>query len=190
MDESFLDFLTDSDRYTVIDQAANYKNLFVIQSMTKFFAIPGLRLGFAVADPALVTVLEQGKDPWNVNLLAQVAGVAALGDEYYQKAARRIVADCRDSLYRGLSEEKMLIVYEPTVNFILVSLANTGLRSGVFVKAMRDKGILVRDCSNYPGLDDYHVRFAVRLKEENDQLLKTVRQVLAEMLNRIKVLTK
>lgn len=180
MDESFLDFLTDSDRYTVIDQAANYKNLFVIQSMTKFFAIPGLRLGFAVADPALVTVLEQGKDPWNVNLLAQVAGVAALGDEYYQKAARRIVADCRDSLYRRLSEEKMLIVYEPTVNFILVSLANTGLRSGVFVKAMRDKGILVRDCSNYPGLDDYHVRFAVRLKEENDQLLKTVRQVLAE----------
>lgn len=180
VDESFLDFLSSDKHYTVMDLVEKYPNLLVLRSMTKFFAIPGLRLGFGVANSELMGKMEPGRDPWNVNLLAQMAGVAALKDKTYQMDSRQIISGCIDYLYRTLSSIEGMRVYKPSVNFILVSVEQTGMTSSKFVKAMGGKGILVRDCSNYPGMDDYHVRFAVRLMNENEKLVMAIRQVLAE----------
>ncbi len=180
VDESFLDFLTSDKDYTVIDFTESYPNLLVLRSMTKFFAIPGLRLGFGVTNGALMDKMEPGRDPWNVNLLAQMAGVAALKDKTYQMDSRQIISGCIDYLYSTLSSIEGLKVYKPSVNFILASVEGTGMTSSEFVKAMGTRGILVRDCCNYPGMDNYHVRFAVRLMEENKKLVETIRQVLAE----------
>ncbi len=180
VDESFLDFLSSDKDYTVMDLVGKYPNLLVLRSMTKFFAIPGLRLGFGVANSELMEKMEPGRDPWNVNLLAQMAGVAALKDKTYQMDSRQIISGCIDYLHRALSSIEGLKVYRPSVNFILASVENTGMTSSKFVKAMGDKGILVRDCCNYPGMDDYHVRFAVRLMDENEKLIETIKRVLAE----------
>lgn len=180
VDESFLDFLSSDKDYTVMDLVGTYPNLLVLRSMTKFFAIPGLRLGFGVANNELMDKMEPGRDPWNVNLLAQMAGVAALKDKTYQMDSRQIILGCIDYLYRTLSSIEGLRVYKPSVNFILVSVEETGITSTEFVKAMGDRGILVRDCCNYPGMDNYHVRFAVRLMEENEKLIETIKRVLAE----------
>ena len=180
MDESFMDFRSDAQLYSVMDMVNEYDNLFVISSMTKFYAIPGLRLGFGVANRELIHLLELGKDPWNVNLLAQVAGVAALQDEGYRIKTRQQVRECINKMYKSLMQLSDLIVYEPSVNFILVSVEKTGLTSTTFVAKMKDKGFGVRDCSNYPGMDEFHVRFAVRLEGENSALLQAVRAVLQE----------
>lgn len=180
VDESFLDFLSSDKDYAVMELVERYSNLFVLRSMTKFFAIPGLRLGFGVANNELMDKMEPGRDPWNVNLLAQMAGVAALKDKTYQMDSRQIISGCIEYLYRALSSIEGLKVYRPSVNFILASVENTGMTSSEFVKAMGDRGILVRDCCNYPGMDNYHVRFAVRLMEENEKLIETIKRVLAE----------
>ena len=184
VDESFLDFLPSDKDHTVMDLVGKYPNLLVLRSMTKFFAIPGLRLGFGVANSELMGKMEPGRDPWNVNLLAQMAGVAALKDKTYQMDSRQIISGCIDYLHRTLSSIEGLRVYKPSVNFILVSVEGTGMTNTEFVKAMGDKGILVRDCCNYPGMDDYHVRFAVRLMDENKRLVTAIRQVLAEKVGR------
>lgn len=180
VDESFLDFLPEPHKYSVMDQVMAYPNLIVISSMTKFYAIPGLRLGFGVAGSDRIEPLDMGKDPWNVNLLAQMAGVAALQDEAYKKATRQRLTECIKNLYEALRALPELTVYEPSVNFILVGLQRSGLTAAEFTAKMRKRGILVRDCSNYPGMDDYHVRFAVRLEKDNERLLTAVKAVLQE----------
>ena len=179
VDESFLDFLLYDSRYTVRDLVAEYPQLFVIQSLTKFYALPGLRLGFGVAAPGLVQRLEAGKDVWNVNCLAQRAGVAALSDADYQQASRKQLVESAQQLFDELGRINGLRPLRPSVNFILIDVRETGHTSTELTALLREQGVLIRDCANYLGLDGQsYVRTAVRTPLENQQLLKALEAVL------------
>lgn len=176
VDESFLDFRSDEEKYRASGLLEEYDRLFIIQSLTKFYAMPGLRLGFGAAREALVRRLELGKDVWNVNLLAQKAGAMALQQADYSRRTRELVAGEREFLFREFAKLKGICPCQrPTVNFLLLRLED--MTSGAFAASMRQEGILVRDCSNYPGLDDYHVRVAVRSRRENERLLEAAAKV-------------
>lgn len=177
VDESFLDFRADRDAYSVMADVAAYENLLVYQSLTKFYAIPGVRLGFAVMRPALREQLEQHKDVWNVNVLAQYAGVAALAAREYQDKSRQYVAAERDFLARRLRQLPDVTVYDPSVNFILVRVGVTWGSAATVQDMLKGQGILVRNCDNYPGLDAQYIRVAVRTHEENLRLLQALSEI-------------
>ena len=177
-DESFMDFVPENERYTGRGLLADHENLLILQSLTKMYAIPGLRLGFAMTNPALAKKLEGGKDPWNVNLLAQKAGVAALAERQYQSDTLACIAEEKSYLWRSLQKINGIKAYEPTVNFILLDVADTGFTAEQFRRAMLAENILIRDCSNYPGLDGAYIRLAVKLREDNEILLRAMRKVL------------
>lgn len=180
VDESFIDFLQYDTRYTVRDLVKEYPNLLVIQSLTKFFALPGLRLGFGVGSPELIERLEQGKDVWSVNLLAQKAGIAALTAKEYQQKSRQFVIDESRWLYKELSNIEGVKPIQPSVNFILSNIKASGKISSEVANKMREYGILIRDCANYPGLDDSYIRVAVRSRTENCKLIEALQAVLAK----------
>jgi len=190
MDESFLDFRPDSERYTVAGLVADHPHLLVLHSLTKFFALPGLRLGFGIAAPALMGRLLAGKDVWNVNSLAQVAGTAALE---LMAARPELRQEMQDSVRRealllamGLSELPGMKVYEPSVNFVFLNM-NADVTvphrtSGALTAALRQKGILVRDCANYPGLDgESYLRLAVTDSQKRMKLIFALEDTLREM---------
>lgn len=179
VDESFLDFLPDEKDYSVRDLVRTYRHLLVVRSLTKFYAMPGLRLGFASGHESLVGRLEQGKDVWNVNSLAQAAGVAALGLKEYHSKSRRFVQQEKDWLYARLCEIRGLKPLRPSVNFIMTDVSQTGLTSAELTARMRAQGVLVRDCANYAGLEgQQYIRLAVRTREENEQMLKALEAVV------------
>ena len=122
--------------------------------------------------PPLIKRLEESKDPWNVNLLAQKAGVAALGDHAYQRASQDFVQQEKIWLADALAAIPGLTVFPPTVNFLLLRLAEPWPAAEEVCAAMRQRGILLRDCSNYPGLDHRYIRAAVRPREENRRLIE------------------
>lgn len=167
VDESFLDFREDADMYTVRSLASAYNNLFIVQSLTKFYAIPGLRLGFAIVPSARREQLEQHKDVWNVNCLAQYAGIAALKDTQYQEMTRQYVRHAAIDLYEKVQSIQGLHPIAPSVNFMLIDASSTGLSAAAIGEALRNHGILIRDCANYPGLNPFYFRIAVRRDEEN-----------------------
>jgi threonine-phosphate decarboxylase len=177
VDESFLDFREDREAYTAMPLVSAYDNLIVLQSLTKFYALPGLRLGFAVASPAAVRQLEMHKDVWNVNYLAQVAGVAALSDRYWQEQTRHFICTEKKWFYEQVLSMQGFQVYEPSVNFVLLSVTNHRMTAASLTAILRKQGILVRDCSNYPGMDVYHIRTAVRERSENERLLRALKKV-------------
>ena len=180
MDESFLDFREDGERYTLRHLTKEYPHLFVVQSMTKFFALPGLRLGFGIAEPNLCRRLENGKDVWNVNLLAQAAGVAALSDTVYHEAARSFVRREKKFLAAELAKLPGIEVFAPSVNFILFHLQQGKEFLQQLIMALRERGILLRDCSNYSGLDGAYLRAAVRSRADNERLLEVMYEVWKE----------
>lgn len=185
VDESFLDFLPSDKAYSVLEPASRWESLFVIRSLTKFYALPGLRLGFGVTTPFRQGLMEGHKDDWNVNVLAQYAGAAALADEDYQKASRRLVAAERDRLYEALRRLPGIEVFRPCVNFLLWRLADDDLAEAL-IKALRDEGILVRSCANYIGLTPAYIRTAVRTSWENDEFI----QILQEKLMNLRSIQK
>lgn len=178
VDESFMDFIKTSEAFSVLPLVEKYHNLLVLHSLTKFYAIPGLRLGFAATDHEVLDPLYAAKDIWNVNSLAQAAGLAALDDKKYQRRSRTYTRTEINYLYEELCEFKQLKVYEPTVNFILVNIAETKLTATNLREKLLNYNIIIRNCANYPGLDENYVRFAVRTREENDALIDALAEIL------------
>ena len=175
VDESFIDFV--GDDYSVKKFVGQREGLIVVQSLTKIFALPGLRLGFAVADRSTVEQLERSKDVWNVNYLAQTAGVAALNDQEYMARTRHWIEGERRYMFERLSDLDGVEVFEPTANFILIKF-DSERRARAVLDGLSAKNILVRSCENFRGLDGRYIRMAIRLRAEDDLLLNTLQSIL------------
>lgn len=171
VDESFIDFLPIESAKKIF-----YEKIFVVQSLTKIFAIPGLRLGFAVAEKNFAERLNFAKDVWNVNFLAQKVGAAALSDEKYLRETRIWLETEKKYLVEKLSEFPIKI-FPPSVNFILIRLESKEFASLV-LKKLCEKKILLRSCANFVGLDERYLRTAIRSREENDFLLRNLSEIM------------
>ena len=174
IDESFVDFL--GDEYSVRQLTKSYSNLVVVQSLTKFFAIPGLRLGFGIANEAVINRLELGKDVWNVNYLAQKVGVAALNDVDYINKTRCWIAAEKVYITNRLCSIEGIKYFEPTVNFVLMKFKTVDIALKM-IDTLKSHKILVRSCANFPGLDGSYIRMAIRSHEENCKVLDVLERL-------------
>jgi cobyric acid synthase CobQ/L-threonine-O-3-phosphate decarboxylase len=166
IDEAFGDFIEGFDSLT----HARPANVIVLLSLTKNFAIPGLRLGLAIADSALIQQLQDALPPWTVNSLAQAVGVAALQDLAYLRQSRREVTRLRNELMERMTSITALHVYPGEANFLLLRLQNKSIRAAELARRLLARGIAIRLCDNFRVLGDNHFRIAVRTAEENTQL--------------------
>ena len=182
MDEAFIDFVDRSQELTLIPQAIRDPRLLVLGSLTKFFALPGLRLGYLAGAAELISRLAAFLPPWNINSLAQAAGAAALGDKKYIENSRNYINQARERLYEELKTIPGLNPLRPTANFIFCRLGPDLPRAPEVVEHMGHKGFLLRDCSNYRGLDDRCLRLAVRRLKDNQALVTALRELLSHGL--------
>lgn len=180
LDESFMDFVPNSAEITCRHLVSRYDNLIIIHSLTKFFAIPGLRLGFGVMPEEVARSLELAKDPWNVNSLAQIAAVSALQDRIFISDTVTLIQMEKQFMFHELNKIAGITAYWPTVNFVCFRLNHPQFNSRALADATARRGILIRDCSSFPGLDDHYVRVAVKQRAENQRLLCVLRDLLGE----------
>lgn len=178
IDEAFMDFVEDDERYSVINTAPSVNNLIVVRSLTKFYGFPGLRLGYLVANESIVNRLMKYKEPWTVNTFAQIAGKTALNDREFAVRTRQYVSREKVFLYEGLSMINGLQPFKPSVNFVLVKIDDADITSSEVRNLLIENNILIRDCSNFVGLDDKYFRVAVRTREENQELLNVLKLVM------------
>ncbi len=172
VDESFIDFIDASSLKKFVSEKIS-----VVQSLTKVFAIPGLRLGFAVVEENFARQLNLSKDVWNVNFLAQKAGVAALADEDFLRRTREWLAAERKFFVEQLTALRGVKIFPPTMNFVLFKLATPALAEKILRDLRREK-ILLRSCANFVGLDGSYLRSAIRSREENLRLLAALKNFL------------
>ena len=173
-DLSFLDFSDKKEIYDIPDLIRRYPNIVFLFSFTKSFAIPGIRLGCAVcSDRDFLERMSEKAQCWNVSVIAQAAGIAALDcGEWLEESVEKIRTE-RDFLRTELAGSG-LKVYESRANFLLLYSERN------LVKALSEKGVQVRDCSDYVGLSEGFFRVAVRKREENERLIRAVREIITE----------
>ncbi|MGI9860304.1 threonine-phosphate decarboxylase CobD [Moorella naiadis] len=179
VDESFLDFIPNGEEYSLARLAATRPGLLILHSLTKIYALPGLRLGYGVGHPELVSRLETGRDPWSVNILAQMAGVIALGETGYIKETQALIGREKEFLWQHLAKLAGFQPYNPEVNFILTRILDDRLAAPVLAELLARRGILIRDCSSFPGLGPHYFRVAVRDRQANERLLAALGELVA-----------
>jgi len=177
VDEAFMDFCEDN---SAIDQVKKRENLIVIRSLTKFFAIPGLRLGYLVANQKLVHKMSLFKEPWSVNILAQKAGEACFNDESFALRTKRFIAKERTYLISELGKIKGLKVYDSSTNYILLKIVRPGLSSGRLYDSLARQGLLIRDCRSFKGLGNNYIRVAVKRRKENTLLITHLKNIVGK----------
>lgn len=178
IDEAFVDFLQEENKVTLRWEAPVRTNLLVLGSLTKFFALPGLRLGYVVGHESLIQRFCEIRDPWSVNCLAQAAAIASMKDKEYIRKTKEWIWTEMPFMSESLSKIPGVRVYPPSANYILTDLRGTGFTAARLQEQLGPKGILIRDCSNFLFLDEYYARFAIRARDENTTLLATLEDVL------------
>ncbi len=174
VDECFCDFLDDPGGFTMTGLLGEYGNLLVLKAFTKLYAMAGLRLGYCLcSDRALLDAMRGAGQPWAVSGPAQAAGAAALGETEYVRDLRALIGQERPRLAAELSRLGFRVI-PGEANYLLFR-SHTPL-----IQPLRERGILLRDCGNYHGLEAGWYRAAVRTAEENDRLTAALEEILKE----------
>jgi threonine-phosphate decarboxylase len=167
LDEAFMDFCEEG---SAKHYAAERDGILVLRSLTKFYALPGVRIGYAIGNASIIALLSLCREPWSVNTPAQAAGLASLADSGYAAATRKLILSERERLFDGLAAIPGLSPFPSAANYLLVEVVRgpSAIELGERLLAML---ILIRCCANFTGLDDRFFRIAVRSRVENDRIL-------------------
>ncbi|MCI5134160.1 MAG: cobyric acid synthase [Candidatus Electrothrix sp. AW2] len=173
LDEAFAGFV---EEYTTL--AGSRENIITLCSLTKLFAVPGLRLGFLAASEELCNEIKGKIAPWSVNTLAQAAGVAMIGDTDYISKTQKTVQQNRNILSSDLAAISALQIVPGAADFLLIRLKNTITATELADQLLKQARIAIRVCANYEGLDEQYFRVAVRSEEDNNRLVVALRKIL------------
>ena len=168
VDEAFIEYSEDE---SVKKEVLRFDNLIVLRSMTKFFALAGLRVGYLFGHGKIISKLKHYKEPWSLNSPGGAAAIASINDEAYIKKSLQLMERERAFLLKELQDIKGIKLYRPAANYILIKLGDGMDGALLQERLLKEHHILIRDCSNYTGLGENFIRVAIKGRKDNKRLL-------------------
>jgi len=180
IDETYIEYVGREE--SLESEACKRQKLLVLKSMSKTYALSGMRVGYLIGDPCTVRALAKWIPPWAVSLPAQVAAVEALRDETYYQARYRETSSLRDELTSNLRRNSKITIYPSTANFLLVE---TRTSAQAIVDAMRESNVFIRNCDSMgERFADRFLRTAVECREANACIADTLFRVTNDRLSK------
>ncbi len=167
LDESFMDFSDESGSLSLVKEAT--QTVFILKSLTKFYALPGLRIGYGVGAVPIVKKMESFKEPWTINTLGLIAATGVYDEKDYAKQTKTYIQSERQRVFKVLSEIETLKVYPSGTDFHLCQLL-TGTVAEL-QRGLEKDGMSIRTCEDFIGLDDSYFRIAIKKAADNTKLL-------------------
>lgn len=175
LDESFIEFKKGWDKETALNLKS--KNIFILRALTKFFALPGIRLGYGLTyDKNIILKINEIREPWSVNAFADLAGKIILDDSPYIEKTEKWIEEERKFFIDELKKIDRIKVYDTETNFVLIKFKT--MTAEIFRNKMIEKNILVRNASNFKFLNEYFVRLAIKDREKNIKVLESIKEVV------------
>lgn len=171
VDEAFIDFVEDQSVKMLV---RNNPFLIVLRSLTKYYALPGLRLGYLVGEAARVAQLAAHQEPWSVNAPAMSVALACLADTDFAAKTKRWLEREREFLFRGVARLQGLHPFPSRVNFLLVKIGKHGVDALELRSILLRKKLLIRACNSFTDVGGDYFRVAVRLRKDNQRLLRAL----------------
>lgn len=182
IDESFIDFVGNDplqdNEHSIRSLVNEFDNIIVVHSFTKFYAVPGLRIGAAFTNETLITQLQQYIPSWSVNTLAQAYTKAALNDVDYIKRTKQELNEERAFMYNALDTIEGITVYPPSANFMLFQVNQEGISANYINEELKKYNMIVRNCDSYVGLTNHWVRIAIKDHDTNIKLVDKLTDIL------------
>lgn len=179
IDETYVEFASDYDKINCVPLTSIYNNLIILRGISKFFASPGLRLGYAITGNAdIIKNINSKKNPWTINSLAEEAGSLMFSDTEYIEETKRMIFSERERVTEALREIRNLKVYNPTANFVLCRILSDSITADDLFDAAIRECMMIRNCSSFPFLDNSYFRVCFMNPEDNDRLLECIRLAL------------
>ncbi len=181
VDEAFMDFADEENRLTLLQDYRNYQRLFVVRAFTKFFGVPGLRLGFGVTgNKEVIQALKRGSLPWHINSFAAGFGIVLKESNGYISDTYEWLRQEKEIFLQTLQQLKSLKVFKPDGNFILIKLTTDGINTTDLKEKMLEHKILIRECKSFKGLDERFFRVAIKDGATNRYFIEALKKSLGE----------
>lgn len=181
IDETYIEFTEIPETATAIPFIKEYENLIILRGISKFFASPGLRLGYGICGNAsLLSKMSMYKKPWTINSLAEIAGKIMFFDHGYIEDTKKLIAGERKRICSRLDSCSALKYYPVHSNFVLIRILKKGITSTMLFKAAIMQKMMIRDCVSFDALGDQYIRFCFMKPEDNDKLLDTIFRVISK----------
>lgn len=175
VDETYVEFSEQMEEITSVSLTEYYNNIIILRGISKFFAAPGLRLGYAICGNAdLRKEINQKKNPWTINSLAAIAGEIMFSDTEYIQETKHLIHSERSRICGILSQNPNIRIYPCHSNFVLVRILDKRINADDLFDAAIRKNLLIRNCSTFPFLDNQYFRFCFMTPEKNDELINVI----------------
>lgn len=178
IDETYVEFAPDIEDVTAVPFTQRFTNLCVLRGVSKFFAAPGMRLGYAVTgNPDFLRKTKEKQIPWSLNSAGAYAGELLFQDQDYIDRTRQLILTERGRMYDALSQLASFKVFQPYANFLLLKILKEEKTAFDVFETCIKNGLMIRDCSSFQCLDGEFVRFCIMMPEDNSRLLKVLEKV-------------
>ena len=178
IDETYVEFAPDINAITAVPLTREFTNLMVLRGVSKFFAAPGMRLGYGITgNMDFLSKMREKHTPWSLNSMGAFAGEIMLQDEDYIRQTRELILSERTSMIKELKSVPTYKVYPAYANFILLKILKPGLTSYDVFEACIRQGLIIRDCSSFQCLDGEFVRFCIMMPEDNSRLVEVLKNL-------------
>lgn len=176
IDETYVEFAPDISAVTSVPLTQEFDNLMVLRGVSKFFAAPGMRLGYGISgNRKFLSQMKEKQIPWSLNSLGAFTGELLLKDKDYIQKTRDLILSERKKLYQELKELPAFKVYPAYANFLLLQIVQPDLTSFQVFEACIRQGLMIRDCSSFQCLEGEFVRFCIMLPEHNQKLINVLK---------------
>lgn len=178
VDETFMEFVGEEEKYSLINKIEQTPNLFILKAVTKFFGMPGLRLGYGVtSNKQIINNIYEYKEPWTINSFAENLSNYLFKDKEYINGSKDYYINERKFMLEELRKISRLKVYDTDTNFVLIKLDDDEANS-LKLELFEKYNILIRDASNFTGLDKSYIRVAIKSHNDNKVLIESLRKIL------------
>ena len=178
IDETFMEFVGEEEKYSLINRIEQTPNLFILKAVTKFFGMPGLRLGYGVtSNKQIINNIYEYKEPWTINSFAENLSNYLFKDKEYINGSKDYYINERKFMLEELRKISRLKVYDTDTNFVLIKLKD-GEANSLKLELFEKYNILIRDASNFIGLDKSYIRVAIKSHNDNKVLIESLRKTL------------
>ncbi|MBK1809400.1 aminotransferase class I/II-fold pyridoxal phosphate-dependent enzyme [Clostridium sp. YIM B02505] len=179
IDEAFIEFAPKFKDASMVEYIRQYDNLLIIRAATKFFGMPGIRLGYGItSNVELIKSIERNMEPWSVNTAAEIAASCIFDDKEYINATLDWIQSERSYLYEKLIEINGLKVYKSNSNFLFLKLLDEKIDAYELQKKLFEYNILIRLPKGFNGVSRYNFRIAIKDRINNDVLISSLKDIL------------
>ncbi len=179
IDEMYIEFTENYQNLTAVPLVEEYDNIAVLRSISKFFAVPGLRLGYAIMNNEdNMNIINITSAPNQITSLTAAVCTDMFRDREYVMASRSQIYTERNLIYSAMATNKNVKLYKPYANFMLVKILKDDVSASQIAANCNLKGIVIRNCENIRGLSDRYIRFCFMKPSQNDLLVNTILELL------------